>query len=83
MLDVVINYFGPHDVVSRGSKQLNNRLSRERARSVVRYLVRNDGVARRRLKAVGYGEDQPIARNDTERGRARNRRIEMVVLWSN
>ena len=68
---------------SRGTKQLNNRLSRERARSVVRYLVRNDGVARRRLKAVGYGEDQPIARNDTERGRARNRRIEMVVLWSN
>lgn len=67
---------------SRGSTQLNDRLSRERARSVVRYLARNFDVRRSRLNPTGYGESRPIASNRTERGRARNRRIEMVVLWS-
>jgi outer membrane protein OmpA-like peptidoglycan-associated protein len=66
---------------NRGSNELNERLSRERARSVVRYLARNFGVRRNRLDPNGYGETRPIASNRTERGRARNRRIEMVVLW--
>lgn len=67
---------------SVGSTKTNNRLSRQRARSVVRHLVRREGVDRGRLTPTGYGESQPIARNDTDRGRARNRRIELVVLWS-
>ncbi len=66
---------------SRGSQAVNDRLSRERARAVVRYLVRNHNVQRNRLEPAGYGESRPIASNDTERGRRQNRRIEMVVLW--
>ena len=67
---------------STGSTQVNERLSRDRALSVVRHLVQREGVQRSRLQAVGYGESQPIASNNTERGKQRNRRIEMVVLWN-
>jgi len=77
--DTTIEVAGHTD--SRGSEELNLQLSKERARSVVRYLVRKQGVSRDRLRPVGYGESYPIADNNTERGQRRNRRIEMVVLW--
>lgn len=56
----------------------NWELSAARAGSVVRMLVA-DGVAPSRLAAVGYGEFQPIADNATPEGRARNRRVVLVV----
>ncbi|CDZ92902.1 flagellar motor protein MotD [Pseudomonas saudiphocaensis] len=56
----------------------NWELSAARAGSVVRMLVA-DGVAPSRLAAVGYGEFQPIADNSTPEGRARNRRVVLVV----
>ncbi len=55
----------------------NWELSTMRAVNVLRYL-QNRGVAADRLSAVGYGEQRPLASNDTEPGRRKNRRIEIV-----
>jgi OOP family OmpA-OmpF porin len=63
---------------SEGDEEANLRLSDERARSVVEYLVAA-GVAPDRLEARGFGESQPVADNGTAEGRAANRRIEFVV----
>lgn len=56
----------------------NWELSTARATAVVR-LMESQGVEPNRLAAVGYGEHQPVAKNDTEAGRARNRRIVLMV----
>ena len=60
---------------SQGDATANKQLSRQRARSVAVYLVRN-GVSAQRLKAYGFGEDRPIDSNETAEGRGRNRRVE-------
>ena len=65
---------------SKGSDSYNLSLSDRRAASVVAYLVQNLGIARSRLTSRGYGESQPIATNDTDEGRALNRRVEFVIL---
>lgn len=57
-----------------GGDDLNLRLSKDRAKSVKNYLVKR-GVAADRLDSEGYGPDRPIASNDTEEGRAQNRRV--------
>ncbi len=62
-----------------GPEDYNRQLSQQRAESVVRYLI-GAGVAETRLTAVGYGESQPVASNDNDAGKARNRRIEFTVL---
>ena len=64
---------------SIGSADLNQTLSQERAGSVRRYLIANLGLPIGRIDAVGYGKDRPIASNDTPDGRARNRRIDVVI----
>ncbi|MBQ9816809.1 MAG: OmpA family protein [Proteobacteria bacterium] len=64
---------------SRGKYDYNVKLSQDRAESVMKYLV-DRGVDSKRLNAVGYGPDRPIDSNDTKEGRARNRRVEFVVL---
>ena len=64
---------------NRGREEVNNRLSRQRAEAVVNALL-DAGVARRRLAAVGYGESEPIAPNDTAEGRTRNRRIAFKLM---
>lgn len=56
----------------------NWELSSARAGSVVRYLQAN-GVDGRRLRAVGYADTQPLADNASAEGRARNRRVELVL----
>ncbi len=58
----------------------NKALSIARANAVVDYLVEKQGIGRRRLTAIGYGEEHPIAPNDTVRGRQKNRRVEIVIL---
>jgi OOP family OmpA-OmpF porin len=63
---------------SIGSDAYNEQLSVRRADAVFRYLV-NHGVAPERLHVVGYGETRPVASNDTESGRAQNRRVELHV----
>jgi len=63
---------------SLGKRDYNRKLSRKRAKSVMRYLVKK-GVSKGRLKAIGYGEANPIATNRTKKGRRLNRRIEFQV----
>ncbi|MEZ4987915.1 MAG: OmpA family protein [Saprospiraceae bacterium] len=62
-----------------GSADANMTLSQERANAVMAYLVAN-GISADRLKATGYGQNQPIADNGTESGRAENRRTEFTIL---
>ncbi len=62
-----------------GKPESNMRLSQERAEAVVKYLVEKKGVDARRLSAKGFGDTQPIADNKTEKGRAKNRRVDFTV----
>jgi outer membrane protein OmpA-like peptidoglycan-associated protein len=65
---------------SKGSDSYNLSLSDRRAASVVAYLVQNLGIDPSRLTSKGYGESMPIATNDTDTGRALNRRVEFKIL---
>lgn len=64
---------------SVGSNKLNQKLSEERAYSVMNYLIEN-GIASNRLEAKGYGEDKPIASNATAAGKRANRRVEINLI---
>lgn len=74
--EIVIEFGGHTDNV--GSDEANLRLSQERVNSVKSYLVEK-GINDARVAAVGYGETQPIADNETEDGRQRNRRVELQI----
>lgn len=63
---------------SVGSEQHNLELSKNRAQAVVNYLI-SKGIESQRLNAKGYGASHPVASNETEEGRALNRRTEMMV----
>ncbi|UCG43775.1 MAG: OmpA family protein [candidate division WOR-3 bacterium] len=67
---------------SKGSNEYNQNLSERRAQSVVNFLVTQLSIDRARLVARGYGEVMPIATNDTDEGRALNRRVEFFILES-
>lgn len=60
-----------------GDAMFNRLLSKRRAEAVRRYLVQNGKVKEGRLSAAGFGPAKPIAPNDTEDGRAKNRRVEL------
>jgi outer membrane protein OmpA-like peptidoglycan-associated protein len=62
-----------------GSDAYNQELSVRRANSVAAYL-QSHGVMQQRLITVGAGESRPIASNDTEEGRAQNRRVEITLV---
>jgi len=62
-----------------GTDEYNLKLSMERAKTVYRFLVDN-GIDSNRLSYKGYGKERPIAPNDTEENRAKNRRTEILVL---
>jgi len=64
---------------NKGSADYNKRLSGQRANSVRDYLIMQ-GVTKDMLTAKGYGEDQPIADNNTPAGRAENRRVELRIV---
>jgi outer membrane protein OmpA-like peptidoglycan-associated protein len=64
---------------SYGGDESNLALSRRRAEAVSAYLTTELAVPPFRLSSVGYGETQPIANNDTEQGRERNRRIDVII----
>ncbi|MGM0535322.1 MAG: OmpA family protein [Pseudomonadota bacterium] len=74
--DTLVNIAGHTD--STGDASYNQRLSERRAESVGSYLAQT-GVARNRLNMRGYGEDQPVASNDSEQGRSQNRRVEVTL----
>ncbi|WP_160680923.1 flagellar motor protein MotB [Clostridium sp. C8-1-8] len=58
----------------------NWQLSSVRAANVVEFLVNNGGIAAKRLSSVGYGEYRPVAANDSEQGRSKNRRVDILLL---
>ncbi len=63
---------------SRGTDAYNQKLSERRAASVRDYLVKG-GVSSSRIQTVGFGESKPVASNNTDEGRAQNRRVELRV----
>ncbi len=74
--DVGLLVVGHTDAI--GSAEYNQKLSVLRAEAVFRYLV-NRGIAPERMTVSGMGESNPVADNETEQGRARNRRVELKV----
>ncbi len=86
-LDRLIAFLKTHTTVSIiisghtdnvGEDAANKALSRNRANAVMTYLVKK-GVVRSRLRSAGYGSTKPIAANDSEEGRQKNRRVEFVI----
>jgi peptidoglycan-binding protein ArfA len=63
---------------STGSEETNLKLSRERAAAVGDFLV-TQGIAQTRMTTKGLGPADPVASNDTAEGRAKNRRVEIVL----
>ncbi|ATC38111.1 OmpA family protein [Elizabethkingia anophelis] len=74
--DTNINVYGHTD--AKGTDSYNIGLSERRANSVISYFVAN-GLSRGRFVAKGMGKAEPIATNDTEAGRAQNRRVEFAI----
>ncbi|WP_042721100.1 OmpA family protein [Flavobacterium sp. B17] len=74
--DTNINIYGHTD--SKGSDSYNMSLSERRANSVKTYLT-GKGIASGRMFAKGEGESMPVASNDTDAGRAKNRRVEFAI----
>lgn len=81
----VVNRYGKTRLViaghtdSTGSNEYNQGLSERRAQAVQGYLL-SENVYPNRLSVIGYGEDQPIASNDTEAGLRRNRRVDITII---
>lgn len=75
--DIKVEVDGHTD--SKGSDSYNQSLSEKRAASVMQYLV-SKGIDASRMTAVGMGESQPVADNETDEGRELNRRVELKVL---
>ena len=71
--DIQIELEGHTD--SRGAEDYNLELSERRAEAVRQVLVNEYGIAAGRLLPRGYGESRPVASNETEEGRAENRRV--------
>jgi outer membrane protein OmpA-like peptidoglycan-associated protein len=64
---------------SRGADDYNFRLSDNRARSVMDYIL-SKGIAPSRIQSKGYGETKPVVPNDTDDNRQLNRRVEFKIL---
>lgn len=83
-LATILNKYPDTDVLieghtdSKGSDNYNLSLSEKRARTVSDYLSEKN-ITSSRLRTVGYGENQPVASNDTEEGRSQNRRVTFVI----
>lgn len=87
ILNAAVNTLGEHGKIlvevaghtdSTASDAYNQALSERRAKVVYQYLV-DHGVSADRMTWRGYGESQPVATNDTEEGKAKNRRTELIV----
>jgi len=74
--DTNINVYGHTD--SKGADDYNMKLSQRRADAVKAYLA-GKGIASSRMFAKGEGESMPVATNDTDEGRAKNRRVEFAI----
>ncbi|MGQ0645579.1 MAG: OmpA/MotB family protein [Elusimicrobiota bacterium] len=79
--DIVVEGHTDSRPISTAQFPNNFFLSASRAHNVMEFLVRN-GVDRKRLSGLGYGENRPAADNATNEGRAQNRRVEIVLVRS-
>ncbi len=75
--DIMFEIQGHTDSI--GGAAYNQKLSERRANAVMEYFIAQ-GAANDRLKAVGYGAADPVASNDTDEGRAQNRRVQINVI---
>jgi chemotaxis protein MotB len=66
--------------ITHSSWKSNRELSTARANNVYHYLADTGGLNPAKLMTIGYGEFHPVASNDTEEGRAKNRRVEIVIM---
>jgi outer membrane protein OmpA-like peptidoglycan-associated protein len=64
----------------KGTEEYNQRLSERRADAVKQYILNKHATRESRITAVGYGKSNPVASNDTDEGRAKNRRVEILIL---
>lgn len=69
-----------HTAISPGSIKDDTELSSMRAVNVLKYLRDNNIVAKKKLISVGMGANRPVAPNDTEANRAKNRRVEIIIV---
>jgi outer membrane protein OmpA-like peptidoglycan-associated protein len=80
----ILNQFGEMKILIEGhtdaigSEEYNLILSKKRAQAVLDFMV-SQGVAADRLSSEGYGESRPVADNETEEGRQKNRRVDLVI----
>ena len=65
---------------AEGDPKRNKKLSDERSKAVMEFLVKKEGIEAARMSAKGWGVEKPIAGNDTEDGREKNRRVEFLVI---
>lgn len=65
---------------SVGGNKVNLNLSQRRAETVASFLEKVSGIDKTRLTAIGYGEERPVASNETAAGRRSNRRIEVLII---
>jgi len=64
---------------AEGDAKKNQRLSQDRAKSVMEYLIKNHAIPKTMLTSQGFGITKPIADNDSESGREKNRRVEFII----
>jgi len=76
--DMELKVFVVGHTDNTGAVEGNVKLSDARAQAVMQALIRDQGIAPARLRATGCGQYAPVAANDTEEGRAKNRRVELV-----
>ena len=65
---------------SKGSEDYNQRLSERRAKAVQQYIVKEGGTKESKITSAGYGELKPVDTNNTDEGRAKNRRVEVLIM---
>ena len=75
--DTKIKIEGNTDSIA--SRKYNNRLSKNRSKSVKKELIKM-GISSKRISTIGYGEDKPVATNKTAEGRALNRRVDFIII---
>jgi outer membrane protein OmpA-like peptidoglycan-associated protein len=65
---------------AEGDPKRNKKLSDERSKAVLEFLAKKEGIEATRMSAKGWGVEKPVAPNDSEDGREKNRRVEFLVL---
>lgn len=68
--------------ISNSEYSSNWKLSCDRASNVTEFLIKNAGIQPEKLSAIGYGEYRPVGDNSTDEGKAKNRRVDIVILNS-